>query len=382
MKVALVHDYLVDAGGAERIVEVFHELYPEAPIYTSIYNSETTFTCFREMDVRTSFLQYLTTSGRHYKWLLPLYPLAFEKFDFSDYDVVLSSSSAWAKGVITPPEVCHISYCTSPMRFAWSFNEYVRRENFPEFLKRILPLVIAPLKRWDVVSSQRVDYFIAISKPTANKIEKIYGRKATIIYPPVRCSDFALNDGSVNDWFLIVSRLVPYKRIDVAIEAFNRLGLPLLVVGEGRDKKSLQAMVGPNIHFVGPAFGKELKAYYSSCRAFILPGEEDFGMTSLEAQASGRPVIAYAAGGALESVIEGKTGIFFYEQTPEALMAAIKTFERLEFDPVRIRKHAEKFDVEVFKRKIKNFLEEKLKEHRQKRERKSRNSDLKDSIYV
>ena len=373
MKVALVHDYLVDAGGAERIVEIFHELYPEAPVYTSIYNLETTFTCFREMDVRTSFLQYLTTSERHYKWLLPLYPLAFEKFDFSDYDVVLSSSSAWAKGVITPPDVCHISYCTSPMRFAWSFNEYVRRENFPEFLKRILPLVIAPLKKWDVVSSQRVDYFIAISKPTANKIEKIYGRKATVIYPPVRCSDFALNDGSVNNWFLIVSRLVPYKRIDVAIKAFNRLGLPLLVVGEGRDKKSLETIAGPNIHFVGRAFGKELKAYYSSCRAFILPGEEDFGMTSLEAQASGRPVIAYAAGGALESVIKGKTGIFFYEQTPEALIAAIKTFERLEFDPVRIRKHAEKFDVEVFKRKIKNFLEEKLKEHRQKRERKSRN---------
>ena len=382
MKVALVHDYLVDAGGAERIVEVFHELYPEAPVYTSIYNSETTFACFREMEVRTSFLQYLTTSGRHYKWLLPLYPFAFEKFDLSDYDVVLSSSSAWAKGVITPPEVCHISYCTSPMRFAWSFNEYVRRENFPEFLKRILPLVIAPLKRWDVVSSQRVDYFIAISKPTANKIEKIYRRKATIIYPPVRCSDFALNDGSVNDWFLIVSRLAPYKRIDVAIEAFNQLGLPLLVVGEGRDNKSLQAIAGPNIHFVGRAFGKELRAYYSSCRAFILPGEEDFGMTSLEAQASGRPVIAYAAGGALESVVEGKTGIFFYEQTPEALIAAIKTFERLEFDPLEIRKHAKKFDVEVFKRKIKNFLEEKLKEHRQKRERKSRNSDVKDSIYV
>jgi len=371
MKVALVHDYLVDAGGAERILEVFHELYPEAPVYTSIYNSETTFACFREMDVRTSLLQYLTKSERHYKWLLPLYSLAFEKFDFSDYDVVLSNSSAWAKGVITPPEVCHISYCTSPMRFAWSFNDYVRRENFPEFLKRILPLVITPLKRWDVVSSKRVDYFIAISKPTANKIEKIYGRKATIIYPPVRCSDFALNDSLVNDWFLIVSRLAPYKRIDVAIEAFNRLGLPLLVVGEGRDKKNLEAIAGPNIHFVGRAFGKELKAYYSSCRAFILPGEEDFGMTSLEAQASGRPVIAYGAGGVLESVAEGVTGTFFYEQTPEALIAAIKAFERLEFDPLRIRKHAEKFDVEVFKKRIKTFVEEKWGEYQRKQSKRA-----------
>lgn len=382
MKVALVHDYLVDAGGAERVLEVFHGLYPEAPIYTSIYNSETTFSCFSEMDIHTSFLQYLTKSKRHYKWLLPLYSLAFEKFNFSGYDVVLSSSAAWAKGVMTPPKVCHISYCHSLMRFAWSFNEYIKRENFPRLVGQTLPLVVAPLKKWDIISSRRVDYFIANSKLTAHKIEKIYKRKATIIYPPVRCSDFAVNDSLVEDFFLIVSRLVPYKRIDIAIEAFNRLGLPLLVVGEGRDRKSLEEIAGPNISFVGRASGKELKHYYSSCRAFILPGEEDFGMTSLEAQASGRPVIAYAAGGALESIVQGITGTFFHEQTPEALIRAVKDFDRLEFNPRKIRKHAEKFDVEVFKRKIKNFLEEKLKEHRQKRERKSRNLDVKNSVYV
>jgi len=292
-----------------------------------------------------------------------LYSLAFEKFDFSGYDVVLSSSSAWAKGVKTSPEVCHISYCHSLMRFAWSFNQYVEREDFPRLLGKILPLVVAPLRKWDLISSRRVDYFIANSKLTANKIEKIYGRKVTVIYPPVRCSEFTVNNSSSKDSFLIVSRLVPYKRIDVAIEAFKRLGLPLLVVGGGRDRKSLEEIAGPNIHFVGRASGKELKAYYSSCRAFILPGEEDFGMTSIEAQASGRPVIAYAAGGALESVIEDKTGTFFYEQTPEALIKAVKKFDRLEFDSKMIRKHAEQFDVEVFKRKIKSFLEEKLKEH-------------------
>jgi len=366
MKVALVHDYLVDAGGAERVLEVFHELYPEAPIYTSIYNSETTFSCFTEMNVHTSFLQHIIKSKRHYKWLLPLYPLAFEKFDFSDYDVVLSSSSAWAKGVITPPEVCHISYCYSPMRFAWSFNEYIERENFPEFLKRTLPLVVAPLKRWDVVSSKRVDYFIAISKLTANKIEKIYGRKTTIIYPPVRCSDFSVNDSSAKNWFVVVSRFAPYKRIDVAIEAFNQLGLPLLVVGEGRDRERLERVARPNIHFVGRALGEKLKTYYSNCRAFILASKEDFGLTSLEAQASGRPVIAYAAGGALETVVEGITGTFFHEQTPEALMRAVRNFDKLEFDSKKIRKQAEKFDVEVFKRRIKNFVKEKLIEYRQK----------------
>ncbi len=367
MKVALVHDYLVDAGGAERIAEVFHQLYPEAPLYTSIFDPKTTFNCFSEMDIHTSFLQYIIKSRRHYKWLLPLYPLAFEKFDFSGYDIVLSSSSAWAKGVKTSPEVCHISYCHSLMRFAWSFNQYVEREDFPRLLGKILPLVVAPLKRWDLISSRRVDYFIANSKLTAKKIEEVYERKATIIYPPVRCSDFAVNDSLVKDFFLIVSRLVPYKRIDIAIEAFNRLALPLVVVGEGRDRRSLEEIAGANIHFVGRASGKELRAYYSSCRAFILPGEEDFGMTSLEAQASGRPVIAYAAGGALESVIEDKTGIFFYEQTSEALIRAVKKFDRLEFDSKMIREHAEKFDVEVFEKKIKNFIEEKLKEHRQKK---------------
>lgn len=366
MKVALVHDYLVDAGGAERIAEVFHQLYPEAPLYTSIFDPKTTFNCFSEMDIHASFLQYIIKSKRHYKWLLPLYPLAFETFDFSGYDVVLSSSSAWAKGVKTSSEVCHISYCHSLMRFAWSFNQYVKRENLPRLLGKILPLVVAPLKKWDMISSRRVDHFIANSELTANKIEKIYGRKAYVIYPPVRCSDFTVNDSSVKDSFLIVSRLVPYKRIDIAIEAFNRLTLPLLVVGEGRDRKSLEKIAGPKINFVGRASGKELKDYYSSCRAFILCGEEDFGMTSLEAQASGRPVIAYAAGGALESVIEGKTGTFFYEQTPQALMKAVKKFDRLEFDSKMIRKHAEKFDVEVFKRKIKNFVKEKWIEYRQK----------------
>jgi len=253
------------------------------------------------------------------------------------------------------------------MRFAWSFDEYIERENLPRFLGGVLPLVVVPsLKKWDVESSKRVDYFIANSGPTANKIEKIYGRKATVIYPHVRCSDFSPNESSLNDWFLIVSRLVPYKRIDVAVEAFNRLGLPLVVVGEGRDRKSLEKMTGPNIQFVGRVTGKELRTYYSTCRALVLCGEEDFGMTSLEAQASGRPVIAYAAGGVLESVVEGVTGTFFCEQSPEALAAAVKKFDSLEFDPKKIRKHAEKFDVEVFKRKIKNFVEEKWAEHRRK----------------
>ncbi len=364
MNVSIVHDYLIQYGGAERIIEVFHELFPEAPVYTSIYVSRFLPDSFKKMNIQTSFLQKfpLARRGAQKEFLL-LYPLAFRRFNLKDYDVVLSSSAAWAKGIITPHHVCHICYCHSLMRFAWSFDQYVKREDLPRLLGKILPLVVAPLKRWDMTSSRRVNYFIANSKLTANRIGKIYKRKATIIYPPVRCSDFTVNNSSKKDSFLIVSRLAPYKRIDIAIEAFNRLALPLMIVGEGRDRKSLEKIAGSNIHFMGRASGDELRLYYSNCRAFILPGEEDFGMTSLEAQASGRPVIAYAAGGALESVIEGKTGTFFHEQTPEALIRTVKKLDRLEFDSRIIRKHAEKFDVEVFKRKIKSFLEEKLEEH-------------------
>ena len=366
MKVAIVYDYLVDTGGGERVVAVFHELYPKAPIYTSIYNPETTFICFREMDVRISFLQHITNSRHRYKWLLPLYPLAFKSFDLSEYDVVLSVSSAWAKGILASAKTVHINYCLTPMRFAWNYDEYMKHENLPAFMKNIISLIIFPLRAWDTLASKRVDYFIAISKAIKKKIERIYGREATIIYPPIRCSDFAVNESSMENWFLIVSRLVPYKRIDIAIEAFNCLGLPLMIVGDGRDRERLERMAGPNIHFVGWVSDEELKRYYRSCRAFIFTGEEDFGLTPLEAQASGRPVIAYGAGGALETVVEGATGTFFYEQTPEALIEAVKGIDKLEFDPKKMRKHAEKFDVEVFKRKINSFISEKWMEHREK----------------
>ena len=356
MKVALVHDYLVDAGGAERVLEVFHGLYPEAPIYTSIFDPKTTFSCFNEMNVHTSFLQYITKSKRHYKWLLPLYSLAFEKFNFSDYDVVLSSSSAWAKGVITPPNVCHISYCYSPMRFAWSFNEYIERENFPKFLKRILPLVVAPLKRWDLISSKRVDYFIANSRLTADRIEKIYKRKATVIYPPVRCSEFIVNDSSKKDSFLIVSRIVPYKRIDLAVQACTKLSLPLVIIGEGRDRARLEALAGPTVHFLGRASDADRARYMSHCRAFLFPGREDFGIAPVQAQAAGRPVIAYAAGGALDTVIEGETGTLFHQPAEEALIEALLHFDQRDYDPVIIRRNAERFDTAVFRRKLRQLI--------------------------
>lgn len=222
------------------------------------------------------------------------------------------------------------------------------------------------MRTWDLATSNRVDYYVANSHDVAKRIEKIYQRETTVIYPPVRCSKFSIDESAVEDWFLIVSRLVPYKRIDIAIEAFNRLCLPLIVVGGGRDKERLQSMAKTNIEFVGKVSEEELKGYYRKCKAFIFTGKEDFGITSLEAQASGRPVIAYAAGGALETIVEDVTGIFFYEQTSEALLEAIKNFNASQFDSTEIREHAMKFDVEVFKEKIKSFVEEKWQEYRKR----------------
>lgn len=367
MKIAIVHDYLIQYGGAERVVEVFHEIFPDAPIYTSIYAPHLIPKSFEQMDIRTSFLQRLPfATGRVQRGFLLLYPIAFQLFDLRKYDLVFSSSSAWAKGVATSLETCHINYCHAPMRFAWSYNEYVDQENLPSVVKILLPSVLTLLRTWDLATSNRVDYYVANSHDVAKRIEKIYQRETTVIYPPVRCSKFSIDESAVEDWFLIVSRLVPYKRIDIAIEAFNRLCLPLIVVGGGRDKERLQSMAKTNIEFVGKVSEEELKGYYRKCKAFIFTGKEDFGITSLEAQASGRPVIAYAAGGALETIVEDVTGIFFYEQTSEALLEAIKNFNASQFDSTEIREHAMKFDVEVFKEKIKSFVEEKWQEYRKR----------------
>lgn len=358
MRVALVHDYLVDSGGAERVVIALHEVYPGAPIYTSVMDARTTFADFRAMDVRTSFLQRLPVRKSNYKYLLPFFPLAFESFDFSEYDVVLSSASAFAKGVVTAPETLHVCYCHTPSRFAWRYHEYIAQEQLGRVTRLVIALIVHRLREWDYAAAQRVDFFIANSRVTAQRIRKNYRRDAVVIPPPVAVENFAPRD-DIGDYYLVVSRLAPYKRIDLAVQAFNELGLPLKIVGAGVDAARLKKMAADNIEFLGHVPQARLADLYARCRAVIFPGVEDFGIVPLEANAAGRPVIAFAAGGALETIIEGETGVFFRAQTPDALAAMVAATDVSNFDARVLRAHAEQFSQTRFKERIANFIEEK-----------------------
>jgi glycosyltransferase involved in cell wall biosynthesis len=363
MKVALVHDYLNQMGGAERVVLALHEMFPEAPIYTSIYDPGRVDTAFHSIDIRTSFMQKLPLVKKHHQPFLPFYPFAMERLDLHGYDLILSSSSAFGKGVITRPETMHICYCHTPMRWCWNYDEYVQRERLGGIARNILPFFITGLRVWDQTSSMRVDHFIANSPVVADRIRKYYRRDAVVIPPPVEARRFTFDATTrAEEYFLIVSRLMPYKRIDLAIEACNRLQLPLVIIGSGRDENRLKSIAGPTIRFMGRLSDEEVLHYYAHCRAFILPGEEDFGITPLEAQASGRPVIAYAAGGALASVIDSVTGTFFQKQNVESLVEVLESFDERRYDPQTIRNHALEFDKPRFHRRILQFIEAKMSE--------------------
>jgi glycosyltransferase involved in cell wall biosynthesis len=367
MKVALVHDYLNQMGGAERVVIAFHQMFPDAPIYTSIYDRQRVDPVFQEIDIRTSFMQKFPLVTRHHQPYLPFYPFAMESLDLRDYDLVLSSSSAFGKGVITRPETMHICYCHTPMRWCWNYREYVEREQLGAMARRVLPFLITGLRMWDQVSAMRVDHFIANSPVVAARIQKYYRRDAVVIPPPVEVSRFSFDPGiEREDYFLIVSRLIPYKRIDLAIEACNRLHLPLVIIGAGRDMERLKRMAGPTIRFLGRLSDQEVLHYYARCRAFLFPGEEDFGITPLEAQASGRPVIAYGRGGSLASIVEGITGEFFYEQTVDSLAAVLASFEERRYKSQTIRNHALEFDTSRFRRRILQFIGAKMSERKPK----------------
>src|SRR6266702_1707964 len=363
MKVALVHDYLNQMGGAERVVLALHEMFPDAPLYTSIYDPKRVDTAFQSIDIRTSSMQRFPSVKKQHQPLLPNYPFAMERLDLRGYDLVLSSSSAFANGVVTRPDTMHICYCHTPMRWCWNYEEYVEREHLGSIPRSILPFFISGLRVWDQTSSLRVDYFIANSPVVADRIRKYYRRDAVVIPPPVEVSRFTFDSTTrPEDYFLIVSRLMPYKRIDLAIEACNLLQLPLVIIGSGRDEKRLKSIAGPTIHFMGRLSDAELLHYYAHCRALILPGEEDFGITPLEAQASGRPVIAYAAGGALASVIDNVTGTFFHKQTVQSLVEVLESFDEESYDPQTIYNHALEFDPPRFHRRVLQFIEAKMSE--------------------
>jgi glycosyltransferase involved in cell wall biosynthesis len=363
MKVALVHDFLNQVGGAEKVLQVFHELYPKAPIFTITYDRSETGKTFDSMDIRTSFIQRLPGGPKRYKWYLAWMPAAIEQFDLSSYDIVLSDCSAYSKGVVTKPKTLHVCYCHSPTRYLWSdTHAYTEELKQPSIIKRALPIILNRIRVWDRLASERVDEFIANSDNVASRIKKYYNRESAVIYPPVETKKFKTSE-KIGDYYLTVSRLRPYKRVDLAIEAFNALEFPLKVVGTGEEYKKLRKLAKKNIEFLGPASDEEKNKLLASCIAFIHPQEEDFGIAAVEAMAAGRPVVAYRKGGALETVKEGITGEFFEDQTPWSLVDAVREFKPEKYDSQKIRELALNFDISIFKREIKKFVDEVYEKH-------------------
>lgn len=365
MKIALVHDYLVQYGGAERVLEAFAELFPYAPIYTLIHDKEAMHGAFEGKRIRTSFLQGMPLARRNHRLFPPLMPLAIEQFDFSPYDIVLSDSSSYAKGIITRPETLHICYMHTPMRYAWDdCQKYTEDFGFPSFVKRLVPFFMNPIRIWDKASADRVDRFIANSQFVAKRIRKYYRQDSLVIHPPVNTDRFFVaKPEDRKDYFLMVGRLIAYKRHDIAIEAFNRLKLPLKIIGRGPEYDRLKRIAGPTVEFLGRVPEEDLPKYYAECRGFIFPQEEDFGIVAMEAFASGRPLIAYRGGDIVEHMEEGKTGVFFGEQSAGAIIEAVRTFRDNAYDPEYIRSRALPFDKERFKATMKDYLENALKEH-------------------
>ncbi len=379
MKVALVHDWLTGMRGGERCLEVFCELFPKADLYTLVYVPGRLSPTIRAMKVRAAWINRLPFIKRYYRYSLPLFPKTIESFTLRDYDLVLSSSHCVAKGIL-PGRALHISYLHAPMRYVWDMHDlYFGRDANP-LARWGMRLSRKYLQRWDLRSSGRVHFYLANSKYVAQKIKELYGREATVIHPPVDIERFYISD-TPKSYFLIVSALVPYKRIDLAIEAFNELKLPLKIAGDGPLRKALEKRAGPNIEFLGWTEGEKLRDLYASCSVLILPGEEEFGITALEGQASGRPIIAYGKGGVLETVVplDGfdrsgarattalpATGIFFDQPSVSSLIAAVEEYYKYQqlFDPGFIRRHASSFSRDRFKQQIRRYVEGRLREFR------------------
>ncbi|RJQ44269.1 MAG: glycosyltransferase family 4 protein [Gaiellales bacterium] len=359
MRVAISHEWLTTLGGSERVVEALLDIYPGAPVYTSFMSSVNLPETVASWDVRTSFVQKLPYLDRVAQRYIPLFPLAFESFDFSSYDLVISSSSACAKGILTGPGTTHVCYCHTPLRYAWEPYLDQRFRFSRPLVKAGNDLVLHYLRLWDRQAADRVDHFIANSSNVAAKIAKYYRREAAVIHPPVDVDRFSPADAP-RTYFLVISRLVSYKRVELAVEAFTRLGLPLKVAGDGPERERLRQAAGPNIEFLGYVGDEQIQELLAGCLALVFPGEEDFGIVPVEAMAAGRPVIGFGRGGLTESVVEGRTGLFFEEPTAESLIEAVSRFSMGSFDARKISRHAEKFSRERFKQEIAAFVAGKM----------------------
>jgi glycosyltransferase involved in cell wall biosynthesis len=378
-RVALVHDWLNQLGGAENVLEELVALFPRAPIYTSMYAPRQMPDAYRRWSIHTSFMQWLPGVATHHQAYLPLYPLAFNRMDLSGYDLVLSNKSGFCHGVqvrngqshgqahptLNQPRALHVCYCLTPTRFLWLYDHYREREQIGGALHAVLQPVLRLLRRWDWRAAQRIDHFIAISRTVQKRIETIYGRESVVIHPPVDTTYFApkpVTPGTLSqkedEYYLIVSRLIPYKRIDLAINAFNRLpDHKLLIVGDGRDRAALTAQAGPNIHFLGRQPREKIRELLRGCQAFLFPGLEDFGIAPVEAMSVGRPVIAYGGGGALDTILPGVTGELFAQQNAESLYETLACFDPTAYDPAACRTQAEQFSVAQFRHKLLAFLQ-------------------------
>jgi glycosyltransferase involved in cell wall biosynthesis len=355
-RVALVHDWLNQVGGAESVLESLVSLLPGAPIYTSMYAPEIMPAQYRTWDIRTTFMQQLPGVTNHHQAYLPVYPLAFSGLSMSGYDLVLSNKSAFCHFVTPPAGARHVCYCLTPTRFLWQYASYREREALPPAVDLALRPVVSLLRHSDFAAAQRVSTFIAISTEIQERIRRYYGRESTIIYPPVDLARFFPSGEAPGDYFLAGGRLIPYKRVDLAVRACTELGLRLLVYGDGRDRPALEKMAGPCVTFLGRVAWDELACLFREARAFIFPGLEDFGIAPVEAQAAGRPVVAFAGGGALDTVLPGRTGEFFAEQSVESLKAVLSTFDPMAYDPAECRANAERFGTERFERELREFL--------------------------
>lgn len=359
MKVALVHDFLVKLGGAERVLKVLSEMFPAAPIYTLFYDEKTVGRVFpKERVICSSLQEYPKFIRNKYRFFISKFPRLMEEFDFSGFDLVISSSTAFSHGIITPLETKHICYCHSPMRYAWDWANEYREENK---LKGLKTLFYAPLmkylREWDLIASDRPTAYIANSQNVKNRLKKYYRKDSEVIYPPVDISKFHTN-ATHADYFLIVSTLTPYKKIDLAVQLFNKIGRRLVIIGEGPQRKYLESIAGDNIEFLGFKSDEAVMEYMRNCRALIFPGEEDFGITPVEAMACGKPVLAYGKGGCKESIIEGKTGEFFFEQNVESMedgLGRLLYNERF-YHPLTIHGHAKNFSREIFEKKIRHAI--------------------------
>jgi len=355
VRVAFVHDYLTQIGGAERVLLHMHALYPDAPIYTSLYDPKVSRGAFDGIDVRTTWLQRIPGARRNFRALLPLYPRAFEALDLRGFDLVLSSTTSFAKGVRVADGTLHVCYMNTPTRFLWYPQEYTMSVT-PPLLRPFVRAVLPKMRGWDYAAGQRPHHIIANSKNVAERVRECYRRESDVIHCPVDIEMFA-PDSATEDYYLVVARLLPYKRVQLAIEAAAMLGAKLVIVGTGPDERRLRRLAGPGVFFAGRVSDELRRRLYGRARAVIVPGVEDFGLVPLEAAASGRPTVAFFGGGSLETVVEGETGLFFREPTAAGLADALRKLPLEAFDPGRLAAHAARFSPDRFRARLRELLD-------------------------